>query len=433
MCAVGGQGIMTNVAERAAVATHDREVAEIERLRDERRLGMGFTPALETLYAEDHQQRAAVAFRYGSLMVFLLYILLGTGIYLFMPEHQTGSWLSLYSGIGAIIVVAGVLSRIPRLNGWFSIYMGVCGAACITLSVAATGAVSDLAAGQLVQAAIIYAVIIVYGVVGLRFQHAALAGWAGGAAGLVLSAFLGGSLGWEILIRTYVGSSVMGMFMAYYAERRDREMFLQSRLLQIAKWRSERFVEELDKLSREDALTGLANRRHFDEMLEQEWRRAGRQKSPLAVLMIDVDNFKHFNDKLGHPEGDRCLKRVAKLLSEHARRPGELVARYGGEEFVMIFPETDHQKAVNLAEQVLESVRMARIPQPDGLERWYVTISIGVSATIPSERLTPSRLLVAADQALYAVKGNGRNGWWYQSPDTQPLPAASVREVSRVR
>lgn len=423
---------MADVAERAAVVSHDREVAEIERLRDERRVGMAFGPALESVYQQDHQQRAASAFRYGSVMVFLLYVLLGTGIYLFMPDTHAGSWLTLYSGIGGIILLAGILSHFRRLDTWFSLYMGLCGFVCITLAVAATGTVSDTSAGQLVQASIIYTVIIIYGVVGLRFQHAALAGWMGGAAGLVLSAVLGGSLSWEILIRTYVGSSVMGMFMAYYAERRDREMFLQSRLLQIAKWRSERFVEELDKLSREDALTGLANRRHFDEMLEQEWRRAGRQKSSLAVLMIDVDNFKHFNDKLGHPEGDRCLKRVAKLLSDHSRRPGELVARYGGEEFVMIFPDTDHQKAVNLAEHVLESIRMARIPQPDGLERWYVTISIGVSATIPSERLTPSRLLVAADQALYAVKRNGRNGWWYQSPDTQPVPPVPLREVNRV-
>jgi diguanylate cyclase (GGDEF)-like protein len=241
---------------------------------------------------------------------------------------------------------------------------------------------------------------------------------------------LGGSLSWEILSRTFVGASIMGMFMAYYAERRDREMFLQSRLLQIAKWRTERYAEELGRLSREDGLTGLANRRHFDESLQREWRRAGRQKSSLAVLMIDVDNFKHFNDKLGHPEGDRCLQRVAKLLSAYARRPGELVARYGGEEFVMIFPDTDHQQAVNIAEHVLDGIREARIQQPDGLERWYVTISIGVSATVPSERLTPSRLLVASDQALYAAKRNGRNGWWYQSPETHSSTAVQIKDAN---
>lgn len=421
---------MVDEAVRAEIVSRDREVAEIERLRDERRIGLVFSPLLEEVYRLDYQQRAASAFRYGSILVFMLYSLLGTGIYVFMPDRNATSWLPLYLGIGTSILVAGGLSHFRQLNSWFSVYMSVCGFLCIALAVAANGVVVNSEARQLVQAAIIYTVVIIYGVVGLRFQHAMLAGWAGGMAGVALSSMLGGSLTWEILIRTYMGSSVLGMFMAYYAERRDREMFLQSRLIQIAKWRGERYVEELDKLSRQDALTGLANRRHFDEALEQEWRRAGRQKSSLTVLMIDVDNFKHFNDKLGHPEGDRCLKRVAKLLSEHARRPGELVARFGGEEFVMVFPDTDHQKAIHLAEHVLESIRMARIPQPEGLERWYVTVSIGVSSTIPSERLTASRLLVAADQALYAVKRSGRNGWWYQSPDSQPSPLVPLREVN---
>lgn len=416
-------------AVRAEIVCRDREVAEIERLRDKPHIGLAFSPSLEDVYRLDYQQRAAAAFRYGSILFFLLYVLLGTGIYVFMPDRDASGWQLLFSGIGGSILVAGALSHVRRLNAWFSVYMTVCGVVCIALALAVNGIVSDLEAGQLVQAAIIYTVVIIYGVMGLRFQHAVLAGWLGGMVGLALSSVLGGSLSWEILIRTYMGSSVMGMFMAYYAEHRDREMFLQSRLIQIAKWRSERYVEELDKLSRQDALTGLANRRHFDEALEQEWRRAGRQKHSLAVLMIDVDNFKHFNDKLGHPEGDRCLKRVARLLSEHARRPGELVARYGGEEFVMVFPDTDHQTAIHMAEHVLESIRMARIPQPDGLERWYVTVSIGVSAVVPSERLTPSRLLVAADQALYAVKRNGRNGWWFQSPDSQSAAPVPLREV----
>lgn len=421
---------MMNSDVRAETVAHDREVAEIERLREERRLGLAFGPGLEPAYQLDYQQRAAAAFRYGSILVFLLYALLGTGIYVFMPERDTRSWLALYGGIGGILLLAGALSHVRRLNSWFNVYMGLCGFGAVTLSVAVTGVVHEVEAGQLIQAAIIYTLVIVYGVVGLRFQYAALAGWAGGLAGLALSSMLGGSLSWEILSRTYVGASVMGMFMAYYAERRDREMFLQSRLLQIEKWRSERYVEELDKLSREDGLTGLANRRHFDESLQQEWRRASRQKSSLAVLMIDVDNFKHFNDKLGHPEGDRCLRRVANLLAAHARRPGELVARYGGEEFVMIFPDTDHQQAVHIAEHVLDCIREARIPQPDGLERWYVTVSIGVSATVPSERLTPSRLLVASDQALYAVKRNGRNGWWFQSPETHSVSSVPFKDAS---
>lgn len=408
---------------RAEVVANDREVAEIERLREERRFSLGFGPALEQVYRRDYQQRAAGAFRYGSVLVFALYTLLGMGIFIFMPDGDFLTWLALYAGVGGIILLAGVLSHVRRLNSWFDVYMGLCCFGAVALSVLVPGVVSDPQSGQLSQATIMYAIVVVYGVVGLRFQPAMLAGWMGGIAGSALAIMLGNGVGWEILLRTYMGSSLLGMFMAYYAERRDREMFLQARLLQIAKWRTERYAEELDLLSRQDALTGLANRRHFDESLEQEWRRAGRQKSSLAILMVDVDNFKHYNDKLGHPEGDRCLKRVANLLAAHARRPGELVARYGGEEFVLIFPDTDHQQAVNLAEHVIDSVRRALIPQPEGLDRWYVTVSIGVSATIPSDRLTSSRLLVAADEALYEVKRSGRNGWWFQSPEALNKPA----------
>lgn len=408
---------MAGIEDRADVVSHDREVAEIERLREERSLLLDFGPTLEPVYRLDHQQRSVAAFRYGSVLVLALYILLSTGIYVFMPDSDTRGWLGIYGWIGGIILVMGVCSHIRFLAPWFYIYMGLGSFAAVTLSVAVTGVVKDPVAGQLTQAAIMYALVIIYSVVGLRFPHAMLAGWLGGLAGTILAERLGGGVSWELLHRTYTGGNLLGMFMAYYSERRDREMFLQARLLQIAQWRTQRFAQELDKLSREDALTGLANRRHFDESLELEWRRAGRQKSSLAILMVDVDNFKHYNDRLGHPEGDRCLRRIANLLATHARRPGELAARYGGEEFVLVFPDTDHQQAVQIAESVINDVRQAHLPQPEGLERPFVSISIGVSAVVPSERLTPSRLIVAADEALYEVKRGGRNGWWFLSPD----------------
>ncbi|MFN3587343.1 MAG: GGDEF domain-containing protein, partial [Moraxellaceae bacterium] len=105
------------------------------------------------------------------------------------------------------------------------------------------------------------------------------------------------------------------------------------------------------------------------------------------------------------------------LLAAHARRPGELLARYGGEEFVMILPDTDHEQAVQQAENVLASIRRAAIPQPDGLERAHVSISIGVSSVLPTPDLNPAMLVAAADRALYEVKRAGRNGWRYRAPD----------------
>lgn len=413
---------MTGMEEAAVGLGHEDEVAEIERLHRERSLRLAFGPALERAYRDDHQRRAVSAFRHSAIFIFLLYSLLSSGIYMFMPAGDMAAWIGLYAWVGVIIILAGVFSRLPWLDEWFSGYAGIGSFGAVALSVAITGVVRDPVAGQLTQAAIMYAIVIIYVVVGLRFTHACLAGWLGGLAGGLLAEALGGSINWELVHRTFTGGSLLGMFLSYYAERRDRELFLQARLLQISRWRTEKYAQMLDRLSRQDALTGLANRRHFDEALEQEWRRAARQLSPVAILMIDVDHFKHYNDSLGHPEGDRCLRTLASLLAAHARRPGELVARYGGEEFVMVLPDTDHDQAVLQAENILASVRRAAIPQPSGLERPHVSISIGVSSVLPTPDLSSAALVSAADRALYEVKRAGRNGWRYRAPEGGGVP-----------
>ncbi|MFN3587593.1 MAG: diguanylate cyclase domain-containing protein, partial [Moraxellaceae bacterium] len=332
---------MTGMQESGELG-HDNEVAEIERLHKQRSWRLRFGAELERAYLDDHRRRAVNAFRYSAFFIFLLYALLSSGIYLLMPPDDMAAWLGLYAWVGVIIMAAGIFSRLPWLDEWFGVYAGVGSFAAVALSVAVTGVVRDPVAGQLTQAAIMYAIVIIYGVVGLTFGQACMAGWLGGLAGGALAMMLGGSIDWALLHRTFTGGSLLGMFLCYYAERRDRELFLQARLLQLARWRTEKYAQMLDRLSRQDALTGMANRRHFDEALEQEWRRAARQLSPVALLMIDIDHFKHYNDNFGHPEGDRCLCTVATLLAAHARRPGELLARYGGEEFVMILPDTDH-------------------------------------------------------------------------------------------
>ncbi|MDP2226015.1 MAG: GGDEF domain-containing protein [Moraxellaceae bacterium] len=422
---------MAGMDESALGLGHEDEVEEIERLHKTRGWRLDFGQNLERIYRADHLPRAVAAFQHSSIFIFLLYSLLSSGIYLLMPEGDMRAWIGLYSWVGVIILLAGVFSRLHFLDQWFSLYAGVGSFGAVALSVAVTGVVQDPVAGQLTQAAVMYAIVIIYGVVGLRFTHACIAGWLGGFVGGVLADALGGSVSWELLHRTFTGGSLLGMFLSYYAERRDRELFLQARLLHISHWRTENYAQMLDKLSRQDALTGLANRRHFDEALEQEWRRALRQLSPVAILMIDIDHFKHYNDSLGHPEGDRCLRTVASLLAAHARRPGELVARYGGEEFVMILPDTDHAQAVLQAENILGSIRRAGIPQPPGQERAHVSVSIGVSTALPTPDLQASELVDAADAALYEVKRSGRNGWRYRAPELAPLHV--LNETARHR
>ena len=162
----------------------------------------------------------------------------------------------------------------------------------------------------------------------------------------------------------------------------------------------------LERLSSIDGLTGIANRRAFDEQLDREWRRAGRTGEPVAVLMIDVDHFKAYNDTLGHAAGDDCLKLLAKTLKESLRRPADLLARYGGEEFVCILPGTDIRGAEAVGEQLRQAVTALALPHP---QTPMVSVSIGAAAAHPHEREAFGALLDLADAKLYDAKRKGRN------------------------
>ena len=165
----------------------------------------------------------------------------------------------------------------------------------------------------------------------------------------------------------------------------------------------------LIELSYLDPLTSIPNRRRFDELLAEEWRRAGRARSQLSLIMIDVDAFKAFNDSYGHQEGDQCLRRVAATLSDHLPRAGDSVARYGGEEFAVLLPGTDAAGAYLLAERLRQQVTRLAIPHRASAAAAQVTVSCGVATRRPLGDEAPAALVAAADTALYAAKHAGRN------------------------
>lgn len=168
--------------------------------------------------------------------------------------------------------------------------------------------------------------------------------------------------------------------------------------------------QELTRLSSLDGLTGISNRRQFDETLLREWRRLGRQGRPLSMLLCDVDFFKQFNDGYGHQVGDECLKAVARTLRDTLRRPADLVARYGGEEFAVILPDTEITGALQVAEAMRSAVEGLNITHRYSKGASVVTISIGVASTTPSRTGSDSSaLLKRADDALYRAKQAGRN------------------------
>jgi len=165
---------------------------------------------------------------------------------------------------------------------------------------------------------------------------------------------------------------------------------------------------KLAKLATIDGLTGVANRRQFDEFLQNEWKRQMREQKPLALILCDVDYFKRYNDTYGHQVGDECLRQIAQVLRSYSRRAADLAARYGGEEFAVILPNIEAENAAKIAEKIRSEVEQLQIPH-QASELGYVTLSLGVSCLIPNRETNSQKLVTLADTALYQAKQQGRN------------------------
>jgi diguanylate cyclase (GGDEF)-like protein/PAS domain S-box-containing protein len=187
----------------------------------------------------------------------------------------------------------------------------------------------------------------------------------------------------------------------------------------------------LQTLAAKDGLTGLANRRAFDQALQSEWLRAQRSGKPLSLLFADVDHFKLYNDKYGHQSGDECLRAVATIVGAQALRPVDLAARYGGEEFAIILPETDRDDACEVAERIRKAVKALKIAHGAPRAGHHVTLSVGVATQVPALDLAADGLLGQADQALYAAKRLGRNR--VTSADTMLADVATFIAAKRAR
>jgi diguanylate cyclase (GGDEF)-like protein len=166
---------------------------------------------------------------------------------------------------------------------------------------------------------------------------------------------------------------------------------------------------ELESLSRQDGLTGIANRRYFDSYLLTEVKRASRERQPLSLILADVDHFKAFNDCYGHQAGDDCLRQVASTLKAVGRRPADLAARYGGEEFAIVLPATAMEGAVDVAKSLTRAIEGMSIPHARSGVSPTISLSQGIASLIPAQDTTPESVIQLADQALYQAKQQGRN------------------------
>lgn len=207
----------------------------------------------------------------------------------------------------------------------------------------------------------------------------------------------------------YLLTVLVCVFVAAVRQDKDRMAFYQSVLLEMERQEVQRLNTELASQARQDSLTRLANRRAFDEALDREWERARRQAQPLALLMMDVDHFKAYNDHLGHPAGDACLTRLASALLAVVRRAGDVAARYGGEEFVMLMPDTDEAGAQAMAQRLMDEIDALALPHPASGVAPHVTVSIGVAVARPRSGDERQTLVDQADAALYQAKHGGRH------------------------
>ena len=381
---------------------------EITRLINSRMYFLKFPKKLEQQYSQQYKSEAAREFRLRGLIILILYIYLSFGIYEILSEDHVKEWFMLYSWVGVIIFVAWVLALFKQISQWFELYTCIGSSLAIAMTFAITGIV-DGGGNVLFHAAMMYAVVIIYGFVGMRFYTANLAGWSGGILGVLVTSHFNGQLEWTLLQRTYTFSSFLGMCLAYATDHQHRENYLQSCLIELTRIKMIEQAKQLETLSQQDALTGLANRRHLDEMIKNEWNRSMRYRTPLAIIMIDIDFFKNYNDSLGHVEGDRCLKKIAECIAKIAGRSGDLAARYGGEEFMVIFAMTDQSHTIKQAELLIDLIHASAITHPSSLVSNNVTVSIGISAKTPLLNQSHTDFIKSADHALYQAKKSGRN------------------------
>ena len=191
--------------------------------------------------------------------------------------------------------------------------------------------------------------------------------------------------------------------------QRVRNLVRQSHLIKNQLTELQQANQDLKLLANLDSLTKLSNRRGFDDYIQKEWDRMKRIKAPLSLIMCDVDFFKNYNDRYLHPNGDKCLVKVAMSMRSTVRRSGDLVARYGGEEFAIVLPNTDALGAVSVGENVRSAIKGLQITHEASAVCPYVTISVGVSTIIPNSENEFQALINAADRALYQAKSQGRD------------------------
>ncbi|HCT40742.1 MAG TPA: hypothetical protein DF427_06145 [Moraxellaceae bacterium] len=382
---------------------------EIQRLLDSPPRAGYFRESLETLYQQDQAARREPQLRAGLVLGLAIYTLFGVIDWLLMRDVIGSVWFIRFGALALVLVLLGLWPR--RWHGpqpGQARYLSTLLIALAIEGIIALAPVAGRDAYLMTQVLLfLFSFILLRTPFHFSLRIAVIITM---LHNLVLTAVVSAPA-LEIIIHNVLLFSAAGIALltSYLLEGNERRSFLQTLLVQRQKAELEEINTKLERLSVEDPLTGLANRRRFEAILDEEWRRCLRQELPLAVMMVDVDSFKLYNDTYGHQAGDECLSRIAQELCQFARRPGDCVARYGGEEFVIVWPGATADEAYIEMQKLVIQIRSLRIRHHVSPVTDVVTVSAGIAACVPGSHDSPYRLVRDADMALYNAKRQGRN------------------------
>jgi diguanylate cyclase (GGDEF)-like protein len=382
-----------------------------------RRLRERFVEAMEVQYRDFLVQRAISMMKANKWIAVLFYLFIGLLTYQQVRyvstfaslEHELSLWIIIYIGGALVFSSIAVCVSNAKLDRYYSWYISIPSFIGLTGINIIASSFDSAYINQQASYVAIFIYMLMYSLGSLRLMHAFLVG--GFASLLALAVIITFKLPVEFgQYAQYAGlSNLMGGLIASMIDQRDRRGFLQSRLIEIEKQQLNQLSQEMARISQEDVLTTLANRRHFNETLAREWAVAEREQQTISLIFIDVDHFKPYNDTYGHLEGDRVLNLVGKTLKTMAKRPADLAARYGGEEFVLLLPNTTTEGAYELAQEVRQAIDNLAIPHKSSKAAKHVSVSIGLSALIPNAQNSITTLIDNADEGVYAAKKAGRH------------------------
>ncbi len=400
----------------------DKEKVEDLISQQSQRVGQVFPKQLEAEFWTKNLERArkhAEKYVWAGVLVYFLFMLvmIPTDYWIIDAAHFDHDFalalLGLING-GLSLLVFYFFSCLPRIKRFFhQASLGVAFWALVTIP-CLTMSMQTVAMQH--QSMEIVTIIYILGNIlgGIKPKHMLIMGMCAAATTIAILLALDSDVNPLVFGRILVGSCLLGYVISHMIFARERMMFLYTIRAKISEQIHRIHTTELLHLSQHDELTKISNRRTFDETLDIYFERSRREETALALLFIDVDFFKNYNDYYGHQKGDDVISTIAKTI-KNAIRHMDFVARYGGEEFVVLLPETDAHGAYAVASNIFKAIERLEIPHAKSRVAKHVTISLGITVYHAESGIDKEALLGVADQALYRAKQLGRNQIYYQS------------------